>query len=165
MLTERIQWKKISFGIPREPADCVKEAVKAGHPRFLDYKSIDEVDNLIFKNLQKDATQILCERTTWLKKWVARAQELQEDEKKAPHCAMVLRGKRLLLLGEMLREINYPDKHLVRDTCEGFRVMGWMRFRMLHKASQATELIYQGVVGHGKGLERSCACKVIWTEQ
>ena len=31
-------FEKVSFGIPREPEDFVKEAIKAGHPRFLDYK-------------------------------------------------------------------------------------------------------------------------------
>ena len=28
--------EKVSFGIPREPDDFVREAIKAGHPRFLD---------------------------------------------------------------------------------------------------------------------------------
>lgn len=151
--------EKISFGISIEPA-CVKEAVKAGHPRFLDYKSIDEVDNIIFKNLQKDATQILCERTTWLKKWVARAQELQEDEKKAPHCATVLRAKRLLLLGEMLREINYPDKNLVSDTCEGFRVMGWMRDSgCFTKFPKQPSLSIKALLGMAKGLNEAVLAK------
>ena len=43
--------EKISFGIPREPEDFVREAVRAGHPRFLDYKSIEHVDVLIQRNL------------------------------------------------------------------------------------------------------------------
>ena len=44
-----------------------------------------------------------------------------------PHCAAVLEGKRLLLFGEMLKDISYPDVHLIDDICEGFRITGWMR--------------------------------------
>ena len=31
-------------------------------------------------------------------------------------------GKWLLLFGEMLDDINYPDKHLKTDTCNPFRI-------------------------------------------
>ena len=124
--------EKISFGIPREPDDFVKEAIKAGHPRFLDYRSIDEIDSLLEQNLDARAFEITGKRTAWLKRWTDRAKELSQDEAALhrglkPHCAAVLKGKRLLLFGEMLREISYPDAHLIQDICEGFRITGWLR--------------------------------------
>ena len=51
--------EKISFGIPREPEDFVREAVRAGHPRFLDYKSIEHVDVLIQRNLNTDLKKVV----------------------------------------------------------------------------------------------------------
>lgn len=124
--------EKISFGIPREPEDFVREAVRAGHPRFLDYKSIEHVDVLIQRNLNTDLKKVVKERNAWLKKWTDRAKQLHSEESKLhdslePHYATVLKGKRLLLFGEMLDEIKYPDKHLIGDICHGFRVMGWLR--------------------------------------
>ena len=124
--------EKVSFGIPREPDEFVKEAIRAGHPRFLDYRSINEIDALLEQNLDAGAFEIISKRTSWLKRWTARAQELSHDEAALhrnlePHCAAVLRGKRLLVFGEMLREISYPDVHLIQDICDGFRITGWLR--------------------------------------
>lgn len=68
--------EKISFGIPREPDDFVKEAIKAGHPRFLDFKSIDKIANLLRQNVVEEAATILARRAAWLKKWAVRAAEL-----------------------------------------------------------------------------------------
>ena len=83
--------EQISFGIPREPDDFVKEAARAGHPRFLDFKSIDEVDQLISKNLLRGAGEILEERNACLKKWLARAKELQEEEENKLHSTLAPR--------------------------------------------------------------------------
>ena len=155
-----IMIEKTSFGIPREPDDFVEEAVKA------DYRSIDEVDHLISKNLLKDAGEILVERTTWLKRWLARAKDLQEEENKlhatlAPRFATVLDGKRLLLFGEMLSEMGYPDEHLVSDICRGFRVMGWMRDSgCFIKLPKQPSLSVKAMLGMAKGLNEAVLAKV-----
>ena len=70
--------------------------------------------------------QLLCDRVAHVVKSLAMergfkpAESLLEQSKQAalhrglkPHCAAVLKGKRLLLFGEMLREISYPDAHLI----------------------------------------------------
>ena len=80
--TEEHIVEKVSFGIPREPDDFVKEAIRAGQAAL--HRSLK------------------------------------------PHCAAVLKGKRLLLFGEMPREISYPDVHLIQDICEGFRINYWL---------------------------------------
>ena len=94
--------EKVSFGIPREPEDFVKEAIRAGHLRFPDYKSIKEIDSLLKQNFDAHASTVLKRRTSWLKRWTDRARELSSVEKALhrslkPHCAAVLKGKRLLL--------------------------------------------------------------------
>ena len=99
---------------------------------FWTNKSIEHVDVLIQRNLNTDLKKVVKERNAWLKKWTDRAKQLHSEESKLhdslePHCATVLKGKRLLLFGEMLDEIKYPDKHLISDICHGFRVMGWLR--------------------------------------
>ena len=52
--TEEHIVEKVSFGIPREPDDFVKEAIRAGHPRFLDYRSINEIDSLLEHHWQEN---------------------------------------------------------------------------------------------------------------
>ena len=153
--------EKISFGIPRKPDDFVKEAIKAGHPRFLDYKSIEEIDNLLCFNLQLDDSKILERRAAWLRKWTNRAKELAEDERNLhrslkPHCADVLAGKRLLLFGEMLKDISYPDVHLIDDICEGFRVTGWMRDSgCFDKLPKQPSLTVDGLIAMSRGLNHA----------
>ena len=153
--------EKISFGIPRDPDDFVEEAIKAGHPRFLDYKSIDKIDDLLKQNLMMDAATLLGRRVAWLKKWTKRAGELCQAEKELhdgmePHCAAVLKGKRLLLLGEMLTDISYPDVHLVRDICEGFKITGWLRDSgCLEKLPKQPSLTVKGLIDMSKGLNQA----------
>ena len=70
-------------------------------------------------------------RVQFVKKWSARAKDLQgaEDavhDSMEPHLKEVLRGKRLLLLGEMMKEAGCPDTQLPNDIKEGFRLSGWM---------------------------------------
>ena len=64
-----------------------------------------------------------------LHKWRVRAAELEEDEaalhaSMPPHRAKVLKGKRLRLLSEMLKEIGHEDHSLVNDIVCGFRLTG-----------------------------------------
>ena len=42
------------------------------------------------------------------------------------HVRQVLGQKRLVLLGEMLRDLGYPDEKLVEDIAGGFRLSGYM---------------------------------------
>ncbi len=153
--------EKVSFGIPREADDFVKEAIRAGHHRFLDYRSINEIDNLLEQNLDAGAFEIISKRTSWLKRWTDRAQELSHDEAALhrslkPHCAAVLKGKRLFLFGEMLREISYPDVHLIQDICEGFRITGWLRDSgCFERLPRQPTMTVQNLLTTAKGLNQA----------
>ena len=121
----------LSIGIPREPDDFVAAAVKAGHPRMLPYMKNEPIDDLLRRNLVGSQYELSKSRNDWLKRWLQRSRELQPDEDKLrdsmpEHVRIVLGGKRLLLLDEMLRSVHHPDVHLVKDICSGFTLSGWM---------------------------------------
>lgn len=91
---------------------------------------------------------------------------MQDDETKlheslSPHCATVLKGKRLLVLGEMLKEINYPDKHLISDIGHGFRVMGWLRDSgcFVKLPNKQPDMTVQALVSTAKGLNAAVLAK------
>ena len=157
--------EKISFGIPREPDDFVQQAIKAGHPRFLDFKSIKAIDDLLSFNLRNDSSKILERRAAWLRKWTNRAKELMEDERALHsslphHCAAVLAGKRLLLFGEMLTDISYPDVNLIKDICAGFKITGWMRDSgCFEKLPKQPSMTVAGLTATSRGLNHTVIAK------
>ena len=66
-----------------------------------------------------------------MKRWTARAKELavaeeQLREQMPEHVRGVVGQKRLVLLGEMLSDLGYPDDKLVSDIAAGFRLSGYM---------------------------------------
>ena len=95
----------------------------------------------MLENLSPDVGQLLDKRNAFFKKWIKRAGELSSKEKDLhdsldPEVAKVLKGKRLLVFEEILNEIGFPDKNLVRDICAGFRITGWLRDSMLFLTGQ-----------------------------
>ena len=105
-----------------------------------------------------------------MRKWTNRAKELVEDERilhssLQPHCAAVLERKRLLLFGEMLKDIAYPDVNLIKDICAGFKVTGWLRdsgcFERLPKQPSLT---VDGLVSMSRGLNHTVVSKAAATE-
>ena len=162
--------EKITVGVPREPIDFVAAAIKAGHPRFLDYKSIDSIDNLVQRNIDIDAVSLVRDRLANLRRWTKRAAELKQEEselhsKLDPHCKAVLRGKRLLLFGEMLKDIKYPDSHLISDICQGFRITGWVRDSgCFVKLPKQPSMTLKQLLGAAKGLNEAVLAKSAGTE-
>ena len=63
----RTKLKKLRWGFRGKPSDFVAAAMKAGHPRFLDYKSIDSIDNLVQSNIDIDAGSLVRDRPAYLK--------------------------------------------------------------------------------------------------
>ena len=62
---------------------------------------------------------------------MARAKEIASEEEKLrktmpDHVCQVLGQKRLVLFGEMLKDLHYPDEKLVEDISAGFRLSGYM---------------------------------------
>ena len=64
-----------------------------------------------------------------MRKWTTRASELGAQEKQLQsslphHRHKILRGKRFLVLKEMLSEMKFPDETLVDDIIRGFDSVG-----------------------------------------
>ncbi|CAE7325898.1 NaCP60E [Symbiodinium sp. CCMP2592] len=120
-----------SIGIPCEPDEFIRRAVEVGHPRSLDFHLEEEVSKAVRSNFVDDASELARFRISFVKKWSARAQELQPAEDKLhsdmpDYLSEVLRGKRLLLFKEMMTAAGCSDEHLFRDIASGFRISGWM---------------------------------------
>ena len=103
-----------SIGIPREPEDFVARAAATGHQRNLFAEDWSARDSFVLEYAS-------------IRKWLKRASELASKEKDLhdsldPEVARVLKGKRLLALEEILNDIGFPDRRLVKDICAVFRI-------------------------------------------
>ena len=123
---------EMSFvGIPCDPQEFLRRAFSAGHPRGLEIHLEECIQQAAFANFRDDPFTLAKTRVDFVKKWSLRARQLQADED-ALHAGMpdylshVLKGKRLLLLREMMESAGCPDKGLVDDISKGFRISGWM---------------------------------------
>jgi len=151
----------LSIGVPREPEDFVARAVAAGHPRNLFAEDWSARDPFVLENLSLDRGKLLDRRNAFFRKWLTRASELASKEKDLhdaldPEVARVLQGKRLLVLEEILNDIGFPDRHLVKDICAGFRITGWLRDSMLfpHR-SKPPQYSVDALLRLSKGISRS----------
>ena len=118
-------------GIPRAPADFIQAAFKAGHPRAMAIHLADGIKQVLLENFGDEQFELSKKRLDFIRKWSTRAQELKEDEAKyhdslPRHLQVILKGKRLLLLREILQDIDYPDRDLVKHISEGFSISGWL---------------------------------------
>jgi ribonuclease HI len=122
----------VTVGVPREAMDFLARAVKAGHPRTVAVHLSETIKKVLRMNFGGDDYSLTKERSAFLWKWSNRAKELMEEEKRLhaslqPHLQQLLRGKRLLLLKEVLVSLNYPDSTLVDEISSGFTLHGWMQ--------------------------------------
>ena len=120
-----------TIGIPREPWDFLQRAVAAGHPRTLALHLNAEVIDMLRDNFEGEPCVLVKKRAAFLMKWTKRCSQLEVEERELhnslePHLQKVLAGKRLLLLQEILEDLEYPDKSLVRDIQKGFTLSGWL---------------------------------------
>ena len=115
----------------------------------------------MLENLSQDVGKLLDKRNAFFKKWIQRAGELAGKERELhrsldPEVTTALKGKRLLVLDEVLKDIGFPDQHLVRDICAGFRITGWLRDSLLfpHR-SKPPQYSVDALMRLCKGVSRS----------
>ena len=96
----------------------------------------------------------------FLWKWSKRAKELNSEEMEfhkglAPHLQHLLKGKRLLLLKEVLEDLGYPDHSLVDEISNGFTLHGWMtESNVFPKETKRPEYTVDMVRNMAKGLNQ-----------
>ena len=120
----------LHFGIPREPADFIKDAINKGHPRDIVAKVPDAIKHLLDEFAHGQVNRRFAKRASFMKRWLKRSLELKTAEEKLHdnlpgHLKSILKGKRLLLLKEMLTELQYTDVAIVDDIISGFKLTGW----------------------------------------
>ncbi|CAE7296178.1 car, partial [Symbiodinium sp. CCMP2592] len=99
------QVELVTIGIPCEPSEFIRRALITGHPRSFEFHLEPEIDEAIHANFVGNPGDLARARIDFVKKWSARAKELQPEEDKL-HSAMpgylaqVLQGKRLLDAGK-----------------------------------------------------------------
>ena len=121
----------VLFGIPASPEVFVRKAVEAGHPA--DFKSSLEplLKCVVEENIVGDELKLAKARLAFVAKWSSRAKALEKREAELhaslpKHIKHILKGKRLLLLQEMIEFYGLPDTELVEHMKEGFSLSGWM---------------------------------------
>ena len=125
-------WEILSIGVPRDKKSFLEKAFEAGHPRTMAIHLSDGVKEALNRNFAGEQYLLMKRRLAYISKWSKRAMELVDQERALhgslpEHLKGILRGKRLLLMGEMLQDAGYPDQKLVSDICGGFSVSGWLQ--------------------------------------
>ena len=123
--------ERVVVAVPREPLDFVARAVQAGHPRSVAINLPNDLCKAVDWNREAPAFDIYKHRIEFVKFWTAKAKELKGDDAKMletapPHLRKLLCEKRLAVWQAMANHYNYPDKNLVQDILNGFKVTGWL---------------------------------------
>ena len=121
----------IQIGIPREPEDFIREAVKAGHPRdMLSFHKRGHAQRVAQAVLVSfDDRKIKASRS--LERWARQSNDLEAAncelmQHKPAYLRRVLGDKNVLLWKSILDDNAFPDKQLWEDLHKGFRITGWM---------------------------------------
>ena len=122
-------WHQIKIAFPFSPEEFVREAINRGHPSNVFQGVTEALNKAIQANAQMDLGDLIKMRTVFFNHWTQRAKALACKEKKLhqslpTHRREILKGKRLLLMKEMLTELGYRDVTLVDDLISGFCLVG-----------------------------------------
>ena len=118
------------FGIFHGHQNFVTIAKSLWHPFDELRHPPDLLKKAIHNVLSRSKIDIARERLATLRKWRDWADELQEPElslknNMEPHVRKVMSCKRVLLLNKLATEVlDWPDKFLFDDLCNGFRLVG-----------------------------------------
>jgi hypothetical protein len=119
----------VRFGVPWSEQEFLDQALSLKHPFGRESDALDVVRFAIDKCLINGAASTIAHRLAALSYWKQRKADLEPRERNLHFCLpmssrAVLKGKSILLLGEMLASIDYPDTRLMTDICSGFPVVG-----------------------------------------
>ena len=89
----------------------------------------DDLIRCLFLNLTLGLVELAKHRIKTLDSWMQKARALQMRErdlhkKLNPKVARILKGKRLLVLEELAKDIGWPDERIHQELREGFKLTG-----------------------------------------
>ena len=116
-------------GVAWDAASFMSEAAKRGHPKHVLHGLLEDLCDAIKAANRMSECDLCMQRTAELRRWFARARELREKEVSlreslADHLKVVLKSKKLLLMGEMLAASGYKDTGLHEEIAKGFSISG-----------------------------------------
>ena len=123
-------WAQV--GVPVTPKEFLTLSGASQHPESRGPVLPPVLAHAVHKYCNKSPEELSLLRIDRLRSILARADELKKEEqqihaKLQPHARDVLKGKRILLLRELLRGMNFPDSALTDDMQQGFRITGWLQ--------------------------------------
>ena len=127
------------FGIYRNMAQFVECARALWHP-FDELRNLpDRMIRALFSNLAEAPHQLTKSRCQFLRKWAKRAASLQTAEHELhesmpQHVRRVMEGKRILVMEELAKEMDWPDMGLFSELREGFKLVGTFEATGVFKA-------------------------------
>ncbi|CAE7811218.1 unnamed protein product [Symbiodinium sp. CCMP2592] len=121
----------VEVGVPCEPEAFMQSAASFRHPSECDVELPADLEETLSAVSRMSCAELARRRCRFLHSILQRSHELSQREASlhsglAPHAKAVLRGKRLLLLEELLSSLGHEDTRLVSDICSGFKLTGWL---------------------------------------
>ena len=121
------------IGVPRSPAEFLREACKLVHPTALAMsvgtlmlRNIDAYNDPV--GLEVRRRRVQCSFSDKLVKMCValKAEESAIRDKMDLHVRQVLVGKRIALFKNLLLDIEHPDSKIADEMAEGFPLCGWL---------------------------------------
>ena len=117
----------VEVGVACEPEAFLQAAASFPHPSESEVSLPVDLEHTVAEVANLSCADLARHRCQFLHSVVQRAQELAPLERQlhaglAPHARTVLKGKRLLLLEELLRSLGHEDTRLVPDIWSGFKL-------------------------------------------
>ena len=162
--------EKVSVGTPRGPIDFGNRSFVAGHPRSIAVHLSQQVQDALKANFYDEPHIVARKRAVFFARWSKRASKLNHREvalllSYPEHVKNIMKGKNLLLLREILDDLNYPEKSLFDDHCNGFKLAGWLsKSGVFPSRIRHPEYDVQTLKVSAKGLNKSVLLQVQHTE-
>ena len=120
------------FGIYRSPSQFLSDALLVEHPFYAASALPDDMLRAVFLTLIEGPLATMKHRLKTIQRWREMATRLEVEEAALratmdPIVSSVLKGKRLLLLREIGKELGWPDENLFADLTSGFKLTGTLR--------------------------------------
>ncbi len=120
---------RCAWGLQWNEAEFVEQAMRLGHPKSFLKALPKELETVVQTLVHNSLHEIAGNRTSWIKRWTKRAEELSKREAELhksmdEHTQAVVRGKRILLLEEMLNDAGYYDLDVVGILKTGVPMVG-----------------------------------------
>ena len=117
------------YGVQWDPMTFVQKALQTTHPHDLRLAVPEVLKDSMYKQSQMNHLELARCRLSFLLKWNKRAKQLSQEESLLksnmdPLVAAAVGDKRILLFGEMLRELEYPDMNVVNELQFGSDLTG-----------------------------------------